>query len=309
MVSKAQAAVSNWRRALFSELFSQSGAARYGLAAESFAACLGEAAAKYLPASAPEPEIRQFFKALRIEELALARGCAAGNEAAWTEFLNRYRALLYQAARTIARNDEVGRELADSLYADLYGVRTRESAGAEVRVSKLNFYMGRGSLEGWLRTVLAQEYVNRYRSQKRLVSIEEESEQGVQFAAPSAEPVAAKDTRLDSAIDSALAQLGAEERYILASYFLDERTLAQIARSLGVHESTISRKVERIVKELRKRIVQALTRDGMSPQAAEEALECDVRDLAVNVSEKLRPPPVQESDSRSFQSMEGEIKE
>ena len=44
-------------------------------------------------------------------------------------------------------------------------------------------------------------------------------------------------------------------------------------------------------------------------RSAEEALECDVRDLAVNVSEKLRPPPVQESDSRSFQSMEGEIKE
>src|SRR5438477_512536 len=98
MVSKAQAAVSNWRRALFSELFSRSGAVRYGLSAESFAACLGEAVVKYLPASAPEPEIHQFFKALRIEELALARGCAAGNEAAWTEFLNRYRALLYQAA-------------------------------------------------------------------------------------------------------------------------------------------------------------------------------------------------------------------
>jgi RNA polymerase sigma-70 factor, ECF subfamily len=306
MVSKAQPAVSAWQRTLFTELFSQSGAARYGLSAESFTACLTEVAAKYLAAKAPEAEIRQFFKCLKVEELALTRGCAAGNEAAWTEFLNRYRASLYQAARAIARNDVLGRELADSLYADLYGMRTREDEGAEVRVSKLSFYMGRGSLEGWLRTVLAQEYVNRYRTQKRLVSIEEENEQGVQFAAPASEPAPSADPRLDAATDAALAQLESEERYILASYFLDERTLAQIARSLGVHESTISRKVERIVKDLRKKIVQELTRGGMSPRAAEETLECDVRDLAINVSEKLRPPPVQESANGSFQGLEGE---
>src|SRR5262249_8010135 len=138
------------------------------------------------------------------------------------------------------------------------------------------------------------------------VSIEEESEQGVQFSAPQAEPAAAKDARLDSAIDSALAQLAAEERYILASYFLDEKTLAQIARSLGVHESTISRKVERIVKDLRKQIMQALVGQGMSPRAAQEALECDVRDVTVNVREKLRSPAMQESGNRSFQSVEGE---
>src|SRR5215471_1325307 len=190
MVSKAQAAVSSWRRALIAELFSQSGAAKYGLSAESFTACIGEVEAKYLPAGSKEGEARQFFKSLKIEELVLARGCAAGNEAAWTDFLNRYRASLYQAARAISRNDEVGRELADSLYAELYGVRTREgNDGAEVRVSKLSFYMGRGSLEGWLRTVLAQEYVNRYRSQKRLVSLDEQGEQGVQFAAAESQPV------------------------------------------------------------------------------------------------------------------------
>jgi len=306
MVSKAQPAVPASLHALLSELFSQSGAAKYGLSVEAFAACLREVAAKYLPQEGREAELGQFWRCLRIEELALARGCAAGNEPAWTEFLHRYRAALYQAARAITRDDVRGHELADSLYAELYGIRTRENDGAEVRVSKLNFYMGRGSLEGWLRTVLAQEYVNRYRSQKRLVSLEEQGEQGVQFAAAETKPVTSQNSRLDTAVDSALADLGAEERYILASYFLDERTLAQIARSLSVHESTISRRVERIVKDLRKAIVQALVRGGMCARAAEEALECDVRDLAVNVAEKLRPPPVQESGGRTFQSIEGD---
>ena len=52
-----------------------------------------------------------------------------------------------------------------------------------MRSSKLVFYTGRGSLEGWLRTVMAQEFINRYRKQKRTVSLEEQTEEGVQFAA------------------------------------------------------------------------------------------------------------------------------
>ena len=75
-------------------------------------------------------------------------------------------------------------ELADSLFADLYGVNARDG----VRNSKLVFYTGRGSLEGWLRTVMAQEFINRYRKQKRTVSLEEQTEEGVQFAAAVPEP-------------------------------------------------------------------------------------------------------------------------
>src|SRR5947207_9166650 len=95
-----------------------------------------------------------------------------------------FREKLYDIARQITREDSAGRELADSVYADLYGTKTREGE----RISKLSSYRGRGSLEGWLRTVLAQEYVNTYRKQRRLVSLDEESEEGVQFAAVNPEP-------------------------------------------------------------------------------------------------------------------------
>ena len=42
---------------------------------------------------------------------------------------------------------------------------------------------------------------------------------------------------------------------VLAAYYLDGRTLAEIARMLGVHESTISRKVDKLAKSLRKKIL------------------------------------------------------
>src|SRR5262249_13958651 len=149
-----------------------------GMSAETFTLALESIAKKYLPTECQDDQRIQLWKSLRVEELALARACSAGNEKAWEIFLTRYREALYNAGRSITRDDATARELADSLYADLYGMRSENGE----RRSKLDYYMGRGSLEGWLRTVLAQEYINRYRAQKKLVSIEEEEEGGAQFA-------------------------------------------------------------------------------------------------------------------------------
>ncbi len=270
--------------ALAAELFELSGAARFGLEHQAFTRILGEVARKYLPREAGESETEELLRSLRLEELSLARACAAGNEKAWEVFLTRYREKLYGAAYGIVKEDATAHELADSLYADLFGTTTREGK----RVSKLNSYMGRGSLEGWLRTVLAQEYVNRYRRGRRLVSLEEQSEAGTQFAAADPGPATSVDPRLEAATDEALGALPAEDRFIIASYFLDERTLAEIARMLGVHESTVSRKLEKAVKALRKRIREGLVVRSMSRRQADEALQTDVRDLAINVRTRLQ---------------------
>src|SRR5215467_6334676 len=221
---------------LLAELHAKAGGETVGLTRESFAVVLLEVGSKQASGASPA-EARAFFLSLRVDELALARACAAGHNAAWELFLRRYREKLHLAALRIAREDSAARELADTLYADLYGTSTRDGQ----RVSKLASYTGRGSLEGWLRTVLAQEYVNRYRKTKSLVSLDEESEKSVQFRAPDPEPVPLTDNRLSRAADQALAALPAEDRLILCTYYLDQRTLADIARMLGVHESTISR--------------------------------------------------------------------
>jgi len=262
------------------------------MSAEEFTALVQGIAAKYLPVDVTEKDARAFVLGLRVEDLALARACAAGNERAWEIFLTRFREKLYEVAAYIARESSAARELADSLYGNLYGLSNREGE----RVSKLASYTGRGSLEGWLRTVLAQEYVNRYRKQRRLVSLEEESEEGVQFAAAEVAPETASDLRLEAATDEVLASIPAEDRFVLASYYLDRRTLADIARTLQVHESTISRKLDKLAKVLRKSILAALVRRGMSRRQAQEAMEVDVRDLRVNIRRHL----TQESPAAAF---------
>jgi len=292
MSSKPTAHIQAVVNELLAELHAKSGCETFGLTREALGMILFEVGAKYCGELESEAAVRTFFLSLRIDELALARACAAGADRAWELFLTRYREKLYLSALRIAREDSAARELADTLYADLYGTSTREGQ----RVSKLASYSGRGSLEGWLRTVLAQEYVNRYRRNKRLVSLEEESEEGTQLRAPQPEPVRSSDDRLAQATDVALAALPAEDRMILSAYYLDERTLAEIARILHVHESTISRKLDKLAKTLRKQIVSGLAKRGMSRLQAEEALDVDVRDLQIDIRRSL----AQESPSPSF---------
>jgi RNA polymerase sigma-70 factor, ECF subfamily len=283
---------------LLADIYVKSKSEACGLSRAQFDSILAEIARKYLPADTTQNEICDFYSTLRVEELALARSCAIGNEHAWEVFLTRYREKLYEIAGYITKESSTARELADSIYADLYGTRTRDGQ----RASKLASYTGRGSLEGWLRTVMAQEHVNRYRRQRRLVSLDEEAEEGAQFATAEPEAAIVADPRVEAAVDEVLSALGPEDRFVLASYFLDERTLADIARTLGVHESTISRKLDKLAKSLRKQILASLGRRGMSRRQAQEALEVDVRDLRVNIRSRL----AQETGGRAFSKKKAE---
>ena len=277
--SQTDAGAPRMAKTRFDDLYGKSKAAEFGIAGEEFLSILHQVSAK----NPSTTSFDEFASHLRVEDLVLARACAAGNQRAWEVFLLRFREKLYDMARQITREDSSGRELADSVYADLFGTKTREGT----RLSKLLSYSGRGSLDGWLRTVLAQEYVNTYRKQRRLVSLDEESEDGVQFAASLSEPVNPANSRLEQATDEALRCLDAAERFLLASYFLHGRTLAEIARALAVHESTISRKLDKLTRGLRKQVIKNLLRSGMSRRQAEEALSTDVRDLTLDLRASL----------------------
>ncbi len=201
--------------------------------------------------------MRAVLASLHLEELVLARACMAGHETAWEIFLSRYRGTMYESAYKIAREESTARDLADSLYAELYGVDAR----GQERTSKLHYYQGRGSLPGWLRTVVAQEYINRYRRRRRETSLEMAVEDGLQF--PAAEQaVSVEDPRAEVAAASELAALDPGERFLLVAYYLDRRTLAEIAKLMRVHESTISRKLERVTSGLRKRIRKRMIRQA-----------------------------------------------
>jgi len=271
--------------------YGESRAARYGISEPAFEGFVAAVLARYGTAFS-EAEKLELIAALHVEELTLARACSVGNNAAWREFVELYRHPLHAMARQITRDDATGDELADGLYAELYGLPNREGR----RVSKLDYYMGRGSLQGWLRTVMAQKHVDRCRAIAKDVSLEEQVEAGASFVAKNEEQ--SGDDRVATCVEQALAALSHEERFLLASYYLDRRTLAEIGRQLGVHESTISRKIDRLTESLRKRVRHELQAHGLDTRQCDELFdEMDVRDLRVDVEGKLR----QERPAESFQ--------
>ena len=229
-----------------------------------------------------------WLRSLHLEELALTTACALGRELAWQRFLDLYRAPLTQAAVAITGSTTVGHDLADSLYSELYGLREVDGA----RRSPLASYSGRGSLLGWLRTTLAQRFVDHHRRTHRETALDT-----LDAPAPPRDqaPAAAELATLQHAVVAVLQQIAADDRFLLRSYFLDRQPLAQIARLLRVHEATISRRLKRLLSDLRKRLLQQLQAGGMSKRAAEEALGSDPRDLEINLRTLL-----QSSTSNSF---------
>jgi hypothetical protein len=125
--------------------YGESGAELYGVAPERFHQIVAGVVLRYA-ANAGESERVELVTSLHIEELVLARACAAGNDAAWDVFIPRFRAALHATACRLTRDETAGRELADELNAELYGIPNRDGR----RISKLDYYMGRGSRGGTL---------------------------------------------------------------------------------------------------------------------------------------------------------------
>src|SRR5271156_6904001 len=72
--------------------------------------------------------IQAYLDSLNVADLALACACSEGNPAAWDFFMARFRPEICRAGRAIA-GEAAGRELADSLYAELYGLREVAGGG------------------------------------------------------------------------------------------------------------------------------------------------------------------------------------
>ena len=235
-----------------------------------------------------------FYRALRLPELALAQACALGRDQAWQRFLALYRAPLTQAAIAITGSVTLGHDLADSLYSELFGLTERDGH----RRSPLASYSARGSLLGWLRTTLAQRHVDHHRRTHRESPLEAVVEPA---APPTAEPIPEL-TPLTRALTRTLTALAPEDSFLLAAYFLDQRTLLQISRLLRVHEATISRRLKRLTADLRKQLLNNLRSGGLSRRAAEEALGTDPRDLELNLRTLLQHSQSQPFSDQAHQS-------
>ena len=257
------------RAALLEWLYAQANAARWGLSRGDFAVALERSASKRLASGALTPsKLEEYLGALHLEDLALANACAEGGEAAWEHFFTKYRAYLRAAAAAILRckaGSADACDLADSLFSELYGL----AGGKRAERSLFRYFHGRSSLKTWLRAVLAQRHIDSIRAAKRFEALPgEESADAlpnlqvspqVLPSDPHRERYVASFTR---ALRTALDLLELRERERLRLYYAEEKTLAEIGRLLGEHESSVSRYLDRVRRELRQSVEEIL-RQGL----------------------------------------------
>lgn len=242
---------------LITSLFSQAGSGKWGLSRAQFVCGLERSARKRFAEGMPAREkLEEYLLSLHVEDLGLATACLEGCESAWEYFVQEYRSYLRAAAGAITKASRYGsnpQELADSLFSDLFGL----ADGKRGERSLFRYFHGRSSLKTWLRTVLAQRHVDHIRLQRRWESLDAEDGEKPELP-PEPIPTPLVDphrTHYLSCFTSALRKcvelLDPGDRERLELYYARQMKLAEIGRQLGEHESSVSRNLERIRRELR----------------------------------------------------------
>ncbi len=276
-------------------------APNYDISLEDFSAAIRAAVNKYLGQAsydeAPSAEtVRSFINELQTADLYLALACSRGNEHAWWEFDQSYRRYIERVARHLASADTSAEEVIDSVYVELYGTRVVDG----VRQSKFATYTGRGTLRGWLRTVVWHAVIDLHRASHDEVSIEDWSEAGGESRTrpglrgrPREGSESAAIDRITKdryagmtaeALDESLQTLGEHEKLLLLYYHVENLKLREIARLVEVptsplrrwfqrqskrrisapdarvHESTIMRWLEKVYEKIQKTFRDVLQR-------------------------------------------------
>jgi RNA polymerase sigma-70 factor (ECF subfamily) len=244
--------------------------------------------------------IASFIDGLHADDLCLVTACQRGDQPAWNELVEGYGATVRSAARSASPNEEMADDLAQSIWAELHGLKEREDGQP---AGKLSYYSGAGSLGGWLRAVVGQLAIDRHRREARLVHTEEDSEldrikqrddaEAVGIFHVSANPEEALSQNLaaaaiERALTQALARLDDEDRLLVKLYYFDGMRLKEAGAVLGVHEATASRRLTRIHGEVRKEVEALLIKEhGWTKTEAAKSLSQVATSLQMEVEPLL----------------------
>nr|HQU91973.1 hypothetical protein [Pyrinomonadaceae bacterium] len=228
-------------------------APNFGVTSECFSKSLNTTVAKFASSSSDElsdKEVSDFLGQIQTDDLFIAIACANGNERAWWEFDQQHRSYMERVARHLARTEMDATDIVDAVYEQLYGTRIVDGE----RVSKFATYSGRGSLRGWLRTVIWHSLVDRHRAGHDEVSLDEMTEnvgEGGAHANFADQPAGGDESMVDqitrdryrsatvTAIQNAFSNLEDHEKLILLYYHVENLKLREISRLVENEDSPL----------------------------------------------------------------------
>jgi RNA polymerase sigma-70 factor len=255
---------SNNYRDTIDRLYSISNASAWQVSRASFASALWRSFDRRFGADANAIEratALSFLDSIHAADLALAIGCRDGDADAWRHLVATYRAPVDAFARVVLGNSSRASEIADSLWADLYGLRASNGD----RRSPLDHYGGRSSLMSWMRVVVTRLEADQWRATRRMEPLDEARDGNsgmVTDGSAAHDPDRARMIgALERSLSGAVNALSPDDRLRLSYYYVQDLTLAQTAALLGEHESSASRNLARARTAIRECVTRTLRRE------------------------------------------------
>ena len=243
-------------RGRLDRLMAKARASDWKVPAEVFSNALERSAEKAFAGRTPsDADLDRYYDSLHLADLALACACAMGREDAWDHFVKEFRPAMYRAADAMDPGGGA-RDIAQALYAELFGLKEKDG----VRQSVFRYFHGRSSLPTWLRSLIAQRFVDRHRESRKHEPLPEESS-AAPLRAPSrpVDPDRARFvTAMRDVLAAAIAALEPRDRLRLACYYAQEMTLAEIGKLTREHEATVSRQLARTRRAIREDVERRL---------------------------------------------------
>jgi RNA polymerase sigma factor (sigma-70 family) len=254
---------------------------RFALHQDAFVRRVCEVLSTY--ASAGQDPSR-LLASLVLDDLYLATACANGDEAAWEELASVHFPFIRDFALSCARRDPPAGDVAEAVIADLW------------QRGKIRQFAGRSSLRTWLGTIVARTAINTGKRAEKTVPLELLSRKET---LPDAHPIFADEALAREIADAAsleIARLDPPDQLLLLLYYEQEMTLAQMERVLRKSKAALSRRLDRVRRELKSRIE---TRVGQGVSGAGVDLSRVQIDLAEILSpaadRKIKLDPVSQS--------------
>lgn len=246
-----------------------------GVTVEVFEDHLRRIAHRYLGPRLSEQSLFDFVKSLHTNDLLLSIACAMGMDKAWQRFGTLYRKYLSDLCRHLLGRSQDREELGETIWIDLFLL---DRSGQ----SRIASYDGRSSLATWLRVVVSNRVINeRQRRSATAGNLEAIPEPADPRAHRDVEGQVAQDryrSMILSVFRRSLCVLTEREILMVLMRYDQGLQLGQIARMFSVHQSTITRQLERIVERLRTDVRALLeTEFGLNSEQVDECLSvaCD----------------------------------
>ena len=242
----------------------------FGLALEAYIDHLNCVRRKYLGESPSSEESIRFLGALHTSDLYLSVACFQGSESAWSRLAGLYQKPVLNLARLVSRTTSEACDLAEALMGSLF---LPDASGR----SRIASYEGRGSLLGWLASIVwhtaTKERERKCNKELRLNELSEIPDWAILEEVERQLHSSSYVRMIGEPLITATKSLTRREKLILVLRYKEGLPKSDIARIVRLHPSNIGRQMERVHEKLRTRIVAILeSKHGLSSKAVEEIL-------------------------------------